>query len=252
MNSLLLQELRKTLQPSIDSTIEKMEMNEFKKTGKMFSDHVKTLIELELIYDMSRSVEKYTSDGDKLVEVSSSISKKGNIEISMVVERDSKQYGFYTEVIYAGGWNIQRLHYRYLTKTDLPLTNKSTVTDGIKKEIKKLTRIEKLILENQGYKNRMDNALNDLKYSQSLSDDQILKIVKSENPDLDVTWETIVKRGAHINYQNSREVFETSKQNFWNEKVEFWKVRNIKWKLDTVKTSELNINKNMKIISDLS
>ena len=77
-------------------------------------------IRMELILDMCKAIEKHTLSSDVLEHLSSARHNKGSLTISATVRRDGALYSLHTDAIYAGGWNIQRLHIRYITRTDLP------------------------------------------------------------------------------------------------------------------------------------
>lgn len=144
-----------TILTNLDSQIKNL-VSEYAKsykkiTGKDMTENNLKYTELEITHDLVKSVEKYTSNTDNLVSVSSQVSAKGNLEINAVIERNNVNYSLSTEVIYAGGHNIQILHYRYITKTNLPKTGSSIVTESIKSQIKKMDKISKLLDENSKY-----------------------------------------------------------------------------------------------------
>jgi hypothetical protein len=77
-------------------------------------------IRLELVHDLCKAIGKHSLSTDTLVSISSAHGRAGSIVISATVSRDGKEYPFSTDVIYAGGYNIQMLHIRYITRTSLP------------------------------------------------------------------------------------------------------------------------------------
>jgi len=92
-------------------------------------------IKIGLIFDLVKAIEKYTLATDSLKSIYyATIS--GTIEINATIERDGIEYHFITDVIEAGGYNVQCFHYRYITKTNLPKTGNSEITESIKSEIK--------------------------------------------------------------------------------------------------------------------
>ena len=98
---------------------------------------------LDLTFNLCKSIESFTLNTDELVSINSSYSPKG-LEISAKINRDNVEYYLYTECIYAGGYNIQKLHYRYITKTNLPKTNNIETISIIKQEIKKIKKQQKI------------------------------------------------------------------------------------------------------------
>jgi len=132
-------EVLKTIMSAMKTDIAKMIDSaisyEEKVTGKNVTAFEIESIELNLIYDLVKAVEKYTEDTDKVLNFSTGISIKGNLEIMAEIERGGKSYSYVTEVIVADGM-INRRHLRYITKTTLPKSTHSVTTNLIKDAIK--------------------------------------------------------------------------------------------------------------------
>jgi hypothetical protein len=97
------------LATDITSLVDRIVIATEQKFERKLSDWDKEMIQLNVILDMVKSVEKYTANDDKLVSVSSSVSIKGNLQINAVIERNGIQYSLTTEVIYAGGHRLNTL-----------------------------------------------------------------------------------------------------------------------------------------------
>ena len=212
---------------------------------------------LNLTFDLVKAVEKYTKPTDVLVMAEPRRSRKGNIEIYCKIERDGIAYDFNTEVIYAGGYNIQRLHYRYITSTKLPRTDNSEVTKVYQEKIKKLSKSEKLNKELEMLEQRIIQLSEGLEKNKKLTDDQILDVIKkdprSESAYVWPTWEEIIKRDAARNYNNDEAEYEAAKAESTRRKIESWKTQNIWWKEQTIKSSRaeiVKINKKLQQIVD--
>lgn len=212
---------------------------------------------LNLTFDLVKAVEKYTKPTDVLVMAEPRRSRKGNIEIYCKIERDGIAYDFNTEVIYAGGYNIQRLHYRYITSTKLPRTDNSEVTKVYQEKIKKLSKSEKLNKELEMLEQRIIQHSEGLEKNKKLTDDQILDVIKkdprSESAYVWPTWEEIIKRDAARNYNNDEAEYEAAKAESTRRKIESWKTQNIWWKEQTIKSSRaeiVKINKKLQQIVD--
>jgi len=188
----------------------------------------KELTRLNIIWDMIKSIEAYTLPTDKLITVSSSISSKGNLEIFAQIQRGDQVYPFNTEVIYAGGHNIQRLHYRYITKTSLPKTGSSSISNMYRDKIKKLSRLKKLNQDIINFENKIIENQERLKVNMAKKESDIWQEIKSK-PDYYEwpTWKEIVKRGADKNY-NSEEDYNQQEKEEYKRRIEFWKSMNIK------------------------
>ena len=98
--------------------------------------------EIGLIFKMVQSFNKYLKTTDILTDVT--IKNVGLFEISATVIRDGKKYSFRTELIPAGGYNIQEFHYRYITKTDLPESKENSAIDNLKSKLSVFKKIKSL------------------------------------------------------------------------------------------------------------
>jgi len=207
--------------------------------------------EMNIVYDLCRSLEKYTITTDKILWMESRNSIKGNLIIEALIERDSVKYDLSTEAIYAGGYNIQRLHYRYLTNTKLPQTTSNTLTTVIKDKIKKLTKAEKLNNDLKTARGGMLKYQNDIDINSKVSDSDIFEIL-SENGKLDeYTWEMIIDNGADKNYDFDKDIFIASKNKYNQSMLDFWKKQNITWKQNRVTAYAAEIKKLLKKIVNL-
>lgn len=82
------------------------------------------------------AVSKYIQSGDILLNSTYLATPKG-FTISCKVSRDNQEYYFDTDCIYAGGYNIQCLHFRYIVKTKLPSISNGINDNSIISKIKK-------------------------------------------------------------------------------------------------------------------
>jgi len=222
----ILDALEPTILEMIAAT-EKWFLENFKQE---FTEYHRENTRLNLIFDMVKAIEKYTLPTDALVSINVRRSPKGNIEISSQIERDGKIYNFSTEVIYAGGHNIQRLHYRYITKTNIPKTGTNTRSKEYSEKIKRMSKAEKLNNEINGYETRIKNALDRAEVNSKLNDEEIIQAIK-DNPKDDwyewPTWEELVKRDAAKNYNNDKQFYYQEMEKNKARKIEFWKEMNV-------------------------
>lgn len=165
---------------------------------------------MELIYDMCKAIEKHTLSTDVLEHLSSSRAKYGSIIITASVIRDGITYSLITEIIHAGGWNIQRLHIRYITKTDLPKSlSLMPVSARIKTIIavqRKQAKLEQELGWEQAYLEKAQEAsLNAHKSDDELA--QLFLILDPERARLIVKeWDDLHDH-AKNNFHNSSEEF---------------------------------------------
>lgn len=216
------------LSDDIQYLIGKHEEDFEKNFERPMSPYDKELTRLNIIWDMVKAIEIYTLPTDILVTVSSSISPKGNLEIFAQIQRGDQVYPFTTEVIYAGGYNIQRLHYRYITKTSLPKTGTKTVSTVYADKIKKLSNLEKLNLEIERYEERIKKNEETLQTNRSKTEEQIWDEIRSKKDYYEwPTWQEIVKRGADKNYDYSEDMFNQKRIEDYKRKIAFWQSMNI-------------------------
>lgn len=232
--------------------IEAREKQDFPELYRPWSKFIRTMTRLGLIYDMVNSVEKYTSPTDELISINSFRSAKGSLEISAKIKRGDKIYSFLTEVIYAGGHNIQRLHYRYITKTDLPKTGNSLVTKVYAEKIKRMNKAEKLNKDLQDTISKKEKYEELITKNKLLSDLEIEQIVRKENLDrgfnyLETKWEDIPDdshlKDAKYGNPKTKEEWESEKAEIIKDYIERWKNINIKWKIEYIKEYEKQIKK---------
>jgi len=145
----------------VDPTVKQMVQaakEEALKKDEKFTKLDEEYYYLALLSDMVRSFEQYTLPTDKLINFEIRGSVKGSLIINATIERDGKEYPLYTEVIYAGGSNIQRLHYRYLTKTSLPKQPLTPEANAIKAKLKGMSKVQKYQDEIAQFEKRIEAA----------------------------------------------------------------------------------------------
>lgn len=226
----ILSALENTIQDMVNRT-EKY----YTEKGMTFTPYDRELVRLNTIVDMLRSIGNYALPTDSLISINAGTSRKGNIEISAQIQRGEDTYSLNTEAIVAGGYNIQRAHYRYITNTNLPRTGKIEIAAEYQEKIKKMTKLEKLNQEIRNWEGRIKSNEERIQWAKTLTDEEVLKRYKSgENAGRtvmsdDPTWEEMVKKGGSKNYK-SREDFEQKMAEFRQSSIDFWKRVNITWK----------------------
>lgn len=128
------------------------------KTGKEMnlSPWLEKMIRLSLVIDLMKALQNYVLPTDELEEMRWNEGRKG-IEIHASILRDGVSHYFFTEAIYAGGYHIQRLHLRYLTKTKMTRLYKNELAKQYQDEYKKLSKTEKLEKEINELQTRIEN-----------------------------------------------------------------------------------------------
>lgn len=193
-----------------------------------FTKYDREMARINLTYDMVKSIETYTQPTDVLISMNVRRSVKGNIQIDAQIQRGETTYNFSTEAIYAGGHNIQRLHYRYIVKTNLPKTGASEITKEYSEKIKKMSKLEKLNKEIESYQVRIERTKEKIEVNSKLNDDEILDVLNSrEDYSKWPTWEEIVRRGADVNYNNDENVYNQEREKSIQSRIKLWKDMNV-------------------------
>ena len=140
----ILLQLEKPMNDITARIIEGEKAQYFKKTGKelIITPQFEKMIRLSLVIDLMKALQNYILPTDKLIGLTWYGGPKG-IEISAGIEREGTKYFFVTEAITAGGYNIQRFHYRYIVKSKMPRVNGGLATE-YQNKYKALNKIEKL------------------------------------------------------------------------------------------------------------
>jgi uncharacterized protein YqgV (UPF0045/DUF77 family) len=197
----------------------------YKKTPSKFDLEC---TEMNLVFDVLKSFSKYTKSTDTLKSLSSGTSIKGNLEITARIIREGVEYDFRTEAIYAGGYNIQRLHYRYLTKTKLP-QYVNPILKEFNEKIKRMNKKERLIVDlirvENSYKSNQEKVDKFGKFSR----EEIIEYIKSKKDYEWPTWEVIVERGADKNFEYSEEFFNNYTQESLEQDIVNFKKQEIEW-----------------------
>ena len=193
-----------------------------------FTKYDREMARINLTYDMVKSIEMYTLPTDQLLSMNVRKSVKGNIQIDAQIQRGENTYSFQTEAIYAGGHNIQRLHYRYIVKTKIPGTGANTIAKEYADKIKKMSKLEKLNKEINSYELRIKRSEERVETNSKVTDEEILKILKSrDNWHESPTWEEIIRRDAAKNYNNDEAFYYQEQERYVNSRIEHWKYLNV-------------------------
>ena len=188
--------------------------------------------ELGAVVDLFKAVGRYLKTTDTLVSMKAFSGTTG-VEIIATIGRDGNEYKFNTDGIWAGGYNIQREHVRYIVKTDLPKDGDKEFAKQIIDAQKKMTKIE-----------RMQNDLNDLnknlaKFESQISEalnttDAEIIAIQRENEDNDWYWSTSYDQ---IDKERlSEEQFNEMIQNGQKNVIKNWKTRHIEWPQNNIES----------------
>jgi hypothetical protein len=193
----ILLQLEKPINDLTLQIIESEKTHYLKKTGKELNitPHFEKMIRLSLVIDLMKALQNYILPTDELVGLNWYGGPKG-IEISAGIEREGVRYHFLTEAITAGGYNIQRFHYRYIVKSKMPRVNGGLATE-YQNQYKKLSKIEKLEKEIENLQNQINEYQNRIDLLNPMSKEEL--IVELANHSMygwrvkDTKWEDVDK-----------------------------------------------------------
>lgn len=246
----LVDSILRVLEPLIEKIIIKYEESfPDYNNGREMTEYDKKMTRLTLIYDMLRSIEIYTKPTDKLTDLNAQTSRKGSLEVHAWIDRDGVKYPFETEAIYAGGHNIQVLHFRYLTKTSLPKTGNQLQAAQVKSQLQKLSKAEKWNIEISQYEVRIKKSKEEIVFGSKFNDTQIkdwLMHNKLNGIDysrtLTTTWETIPD-DSHAKQHNTKETFDIENDKYIQDIVNNFRGRFITRPQENIKSLEVEIKK---------
>jgi len=240
----------KALKPEIVKALKRIEKVYKQHTGEAMSTSELKYQKLYLVYDMVRSLEKYTNKNDKIISFEHSSSSKGNIKINAIIKRDGVEYKFNTTTIYAGGHTIQKLHFRYIVDTDLPRTNNSEITNKINSEIKRMSKIERINGNIKEFKKEIKKDKEIISKNKKISKKDIIEILKSADSWNTTTWKKIIRLGADKNYNGEKDFNDRMKKTHESE-YKFWVTKNITWKEEHLNSMKDRLAKELKKLDKL-
>ena len=101
------------------------------------------------------------------------------IEISAGIEREGTKYFFVTEAITAGGYNIQRFHYRYIVKSKMPRVYGDLASEYVAEQ-KKMKTIDRLENELKGLTNRLEEKQNEFNTYSAMNREELIEVMKED------------------------------------------------------------------------
>ena len=206
------------------------------------------MAELSAVVDLFKAVGKYLLTTDTLVSMDV-FSGTSGVEINAIIARDGEQFKFNTNAIWAGGYNIQCEHLRYLVKTDLPKGNDKAFAQEVIEAHKAMTKLERLQKELNNLKTRVAINNKEIANAKSMTDAQIANYI-IEKDYLDGAWYWTAEFDA-ASTKLSESEFNQMMAEGKERKIDFWKEQNINWKVENNKLLSKSIAKQEKKIETL-
>ena len=176
----ILLQLEKPMNDITARIIEGEKAQYFKKTGKelIITPQFEKMIRLSLVIDLMKALQNYILPTDKLIGLTWYGGPKG-IEISAGIEREGVRYHFITEAITAGGYNIQRFHYRYIVKSKMPRVYGDLASEYVAEQ-KKMKTIDRLENELKGLTNRLEEKQNEFNTYSAMNSEELIEAMKED------------------------------------------------------------------------
>jgi len=212
-----------------------------------------------LIMDLVKAIGNYIEPTDSVSDIKFTHSQT-SILLNCKIIRDGNEFPFSTDIIFAGGYNIQKLHLRYIVNTKLPHKKTNTYFDKLNSEYKKITKIEKIkeqITYCEDHLERYKAKLEEARLNSLLSDDEIEKISREHDTArwniVDTTWDEIVKRGADKNFNYDKNEYLKKLESIKEDYIYHWKLiyANPKQYENSVKREQKELDKLQKKLEEL-
>ena len=247
----ILKQLEKPLNDLTAQIIQSEKEAYLEKMGKELNitPWMEKMIRLSLVIDLMKALEKYILPTDELIVMDWYGGAKG-IEISAGIERDGVRYHFLTEAITAGGYNIQRFHYRYIVKSKMPRVNGGLATE-YQNEYKKLTKLEKLENEIENLQSQINEYQKRIDELAPMSKEELI-VELGKHPmygwrvNNDYKWENVDKT-----FYKTKEEWEANNQKLIEDGIKDMLNWDVTWKKKYIKNFEKKIVKLQGKIAEL-
>ena len=240
----IIERLLKTIEPQLTEMVNRITNYIEEKEKRVVTTQEKTYISLSTVYKLSEALSKYLKNDDIIITANSTLDHGSNAVINTVIKRDNIDHTLTTEVIYAGGYNIQSLHYRYITHTDLKQEGDSLLSTPYKEKLKILKSTEKIEKDIKMYENYIKTDEENIEKLSQMTRQEIFDDHTYKRP----TWAEIIERGADKNFNYSEETYNRV-QDEYEEYMIKWHTQAIERSKDRIKEFRLKIKKLEKKLS---
>jgi len=228
----ILLQLEKPMNDITIRIIESEKAHYLKQMGRelTITPHMEKMIRLSLVIDLMKALQNYILPTDTLEQMNWYEGAKG-IEIHARINRNEETHYFMTEAITAGGYNIQRFHYRYITKTKMPRVMGDLAREYVEKQ-KQLSKVEKLEKEIETYQTHITKYQTRIDELTPMSKEELI-VELGKHPMLgwrvknDYKWENI----DQTYYKGTKEEWEAEQQKMIEDGV----VEMLRWDVEIPK-----------------
>lgn len=239
----ILLQLEKPINDLTLQIIESEKQAYLEKMGKELNitPWMEKMIRLSLVIDLMKALQNYILPTDELVGLNWYGGPKG-IEISAGIEREGTRYLFVTEAITAGGYNIQRFHYRYIVKSKMPRVNGGLATE-YQNQYKKLSKIEKLEKEIENFQNRINEYQTRIDYLTPMSKEELVVELGKHSM---YGWRVKTTKWENVDkeyYKGTQEEWDADNQKLIEEGIKDMLNWDVTWKKKYIKDFEKKILK---------
>jgi hypothetical protein len=240
----ILHQLEKPISDLTAEIIQSEKAFHLKKTGKELNitPHFEKMIRLSLVIDLMKALQNYILPTDTLTGFNWYGGPKG-IEISAGIEREGTRYLFVTEAITAGGYNIQRFHYRYIVKSKMPRVFGDLASEYVVEQ-KRLNKVEKMEKDIETHQNLINTAQARIDHLAPMSKEELI-VELGNHPMLgwrvknDYKWEDI----DQTYHKQTKEEWEMEQQKLIEDGVVEMLRWDVKWPKQRIKDSQKKIVK---------
>ena len=203
------------------------------------------------VIDLTKALAKIITPEDILVESDITI-QDGLLQGSGTFKRGSEKFTFYTSSVYAGGYNIQRLHIRYLIKSSLP---KNKVSKAITKKLEEKQEYLESIKRNEtrlaGYLESIEMLEEDIaRRSAKTKEEEYQRIYEEESLPHNIAYH---KDSGYTTYRGGEKKYETFEEFMPARAEEAWEALQavIELKKEKLKKTKEFIKKTKAVIKTL-
>lgn len=191
--------------------------------------------------DMLKAFGKYVKPEDT-IQVNRVGSDKGSVTYNVTVTRDGVDYPITTEMIVAGGYNIQCHHYRYISHTKLLSLNYNALAAAHQARMRKMTLEQRIKEERDRITDSYNRNRANYEKKINYTDEEILHNSSTYNFWKDKEFETLNSTAPIIESYPTKELYDAYRNRETQKVLEDHRLR---WNPKELKYIDKNYQKDM-------